>query len=119
MKTVLLSVLLVLFTMAAFCQSDTSAVLVGTATPGAPDATITSQTWTQLSGSPATMTTQRPGTVIASKLTAGVYVFAFSATDNFGNISVPKQLKVTILRYNPLPITNVGGDIIIQLGKSN
>ena len=118
MKTVL-SILFVLFSMTAFCQSDTSAVLTGTVLTKAPDATIVSQVWTQISG-PATalLTPQGIGKVLASGLIAGVFVLQFKVTDNFGQSGTINK-KITVLRYNQPPTADAGGDIIIQLGKSN
>ena len=83
----------------------------------APDATIVSYRWTQISGpNTATIATPNSATTTVSNLISGVYVFRFTITDNFG-FSGFDDVQGTVKRNPQSPVANAGSDFIIQLGK--
>lgn len=117
MKKLLLLSFFFLFTLAAFSQTSADTTFQGKVVSKAPDATIVSYKWTQISG-PNTATIQTPNaaTTNVSNLIAGVYVFRFTITDNFGLVGTDDK-NVTVQRYAQAPVADAGGDIIIKLGK--
>lgn len=79
----------------AFILPTTSATLTGTAT-GNGGATITSTTWSQLSGPSSTIASPSSLTTAVSALSiVGVYVYQLSATDSNGNSS-NSTMQITV-----------------------
>lgn len=115
-KLFLLSALFFL-SFAAFSQTTADTTFQGTVVSKAPDATIVAYKWTQISGpNTATIGSPNSATTTVSNLVAGVYLFRFTITDNFG-FSGSSDKKVTVNRYSQVPVADAGGDIIIQLSK--
>lgn len=57
---------------------------------------------------------QQVATFATKGLAVGTYVFTMIATDNFGNASIAKTQKVTVLMPTITPpVINAGSDIII------
>lgn len=75
------------------------------------DGTITSFSWTKLSGSTVTMSDTAAATLGLSGLSAEVYVFALTVTDNNGSAA---QDNVTVIVNGP-PVADAGADQLITL----
>ena len=103
--------------LSAFSQSTADTTIQGKVVSKAPDATIVSYKWTQVSGpSTATIATPNAATTTVSGLISGVYVFRFTITDNFGFVG-SDDVKGTVNRNPQAPVADAGEDFIIQLGK--
>lgn len=81
-----------------------------------PDGTISSYSWTQVSG-PSTSTINGAATSVAtaSNLVAGLYTFKLTVTDNKG-ATANATVKITVVSSTPAPpIANAGSDQTITL----
>lgn len=115
MRKLLLFSLLFLLSFSVFSQSTADTTFEGKVVSKAPDATIVSYKWAQVSGpNTATLATPNAATTIASNLIAGIYVFRFTITDNFG-FSGSDDKKVTVNRNPQAPVADAGVDITVQL----
>ena len=110
--------LAIIFSISFSLQAQTVAdtTLHGTLVSKAPDATSVTYLWTQVSGptasaivSPTSLVTNVTG------LTVGVYTYQLVGTDNFGVVSLPKQVTVTVIRLATAPVVDAGANITIQL----
>ncbi len=91
-----------------------SATMAGSATD--PDGTISSHTWTQVSGpNTATITTPGSYTTTMTGLIQGTYLFQLSATDNSGATSTDNMQVVVNPAINQPPVANAGTDQNITL----
>ncbi|WP_198173037.1 PKD domain-containing protein, partial [Hymenobacter ginkgonis] len=73
----------------------TSTTLVGSATDA--DGTISSYTWSQVSGpNTATFSSKTVAVPTISGLAVGNYIFSLVATDNLGLASQPAQVTVSV-----------------------
>ncbi|AYB34740.1 right-handed parallel beta-helix repeat-containing protein [Chryseolinea soli] len=86
----------------------TSVALTGTASD--PDGSISSYTWTKVSGSTATLTNATTATLSVTGLVAGTYVFRLTVKDNAG-ATASDDVTVTV-RTNTTPIVSVGASIL-------
>ncbi|MEP2771630.1 MAG: PKD domain-containing protein [Fulvivirga sp.] len=84
------------------------------------DGSITTYSWSKLSGPSATLTNANSATLSLSNLLEGTYVFELTVTDNDG-ISASDQAIVTVnpQATNQAPTVNAGNDIEIQLPTSS
>lgn len=90
-----------------------SVTLNGTASMD-PDGTITTYSWTQISGpSSATLGSPSSPVTIANNLRAGIYVFSLSVTDNSGAQSSAMVRIVVNPSGSIPPVANAGGNITI------
>ncbi|WP_375434373.1 malectin domain-containing carbohydrate-binding protein [uncultured Hymenobacter sp.] len=96
-----------------------STVLSGSGTD--PDGTISTHTWTQVSGpNTATFTSKTVAQPTVSGLVAGVYVFSLVVTDNAGLASAADQMSVTVnSATNTAPVANAGADKTVTLPTSS
>ncbi|MBX2895942.1 MAG: T9SS type B sorting domain-containing protein [Cyclobacteriaceae bacterium] len=85
-----------------------------TATASDPDGTISSIVWEKRSGGPATLTNANSLTVTVSGLTAGIYTFRITVTDN-GGATAFSEVNVNVLQGNQSPTANAGNDQAITL----
>lgn len=110
----LLTAILILFSFGAFAQTATTH-LKGTVKAVASDAKIVSYKWTKISG-PADGTVASPSTIETdvTGLSIGVYVFEFSATDNFG-MTGKDNVQITVSRDGVAPSVDAGPDQNITL----
>lgn len=110
----LLLIALLLCSFGAIAQT-TSVHLKGTLKSKASDATITSYKWVQVSG-PTQVIFSTPNAIEtnASGLKLGVYVFEFSATDNF-NKTGRDNTTVNVSRDGDAPSVDAGPDQNILL----
>ncbi|SHH51634.1 Right handed beta helix region [Chryseolinea serpens] len=81
-----------------------SVAITGTASD--PDGTISTYTWTQVSGTASTLTNAATATVTASGLVAGTYVFRLTVKDNAG-ATASDDVTVTV-KANSVPTVSVG-----------
>jgi hypothetical protein len=92
--------------------------VTGTATD--PDGTITSVSWSMISG-PAAAVIQQPASysTVINNLVEGLYQFIFSAVDNSG-ATISDTLTITVLQphSNQPPVANAGNDINITLPQN-
>lgn len=104
--------------LSAFSQAATNPpTFEGKVVSKAPDATIVSYKWEQISGpNTATIETPNAATTLVTGLVSGEYVFRFTIKDNFGLVGADDK-KVTVNRFAQAPVADAGQDIIIQLGK--
>ncbi len=84
-----------------------STVLVGTGSD--PGGSIVSYVWTKQSGGSATLTNDLTSTLGLTNLTAGVYVFRLTVTDNDGNtgfdeVTITVSSSPTLFITNPSPV---------------
>jgi hypothetical protein len=83
------------------------------------DGTITSYTWSKLSGPSAyTIVTPNASSTSITGLAEGVYIFRLSVTDNQGAISsddIQITVKAAMPKPNLAPTANAGRDIVITL----
>lgn len=86
--------------------------ITGTATPGS--GTITSFSWTKISGPNVTMTNQTTATVSLAGMVTGIYTFRFTVTNSNG-VSASDDVKVTVISANLPPVANAGSDVSITL----
>ena len=82
----------------------TSVALTGTASD--PDGSISSYTWTKVSGSTATLTNATTATLSVTGLVAGTYVFRLTVKDNAG-ATASDDVTVTV-STNKVPTVSVG-----------
>lgn len=85
-----------------------------TATASDPDGSIASYLWEKVSGPSATMANTSTASLSLSALTAGVYTFRITVTDNVGGKS-SDDVKVTVIAANQAPVANAGPDITLTL----
>ena len=84
------------------------------------DGTISTYTWTQVSGpNTATFTSKAVAVPTISGLVAGSYTFSLVVTDNLGAASAADQVIITVSAANQLPIANAGPDKAITLPVSS
>ncbi|MBN8577745.1 MAG: gliding motility-associated C-terminal domain-containing protein [Cytophagales bacterium] len=76
--------------------------------------TITSYSWTKLSGPAVTMTNTNIATLSLSGMVVGVYTFRLTATSSTGQTAFD-DVKVTLLGGNQNPVANAGSDKILTL----
>lgn len=98
----------------------TSTILNGSGTDG--DGTVTVYTWTQVSGpNTATFASKTVAVPTISGLTAGVYTFSLTVTDNQLATSVADQVVITVnaATGNQPPVANAGIDKLITLPVSS
>jgi hypothetical protein len=76
------------------------------------DGTITSYTWTKVSGATASLSGSNTSTLTASALTTGTYVFRLTVQDNAG---ATKSDDVTVTVHGNPPVANAGADRLIKL----
>jgi hypothetical protein len=86
-----------------------SIALTGTASD--PDGSISSYTWTKVSGSTATLTNAATATLSLTGLVAGTYVFRLTVKDNAG-ATTSDDVTVTV-SANKLPTVSVGATLNI------
>lgn len=97
-------------------QLPTSSVnLVGSGND--PDGTIASYAWTQVSGAAATITSPTTASTSVTGLTAGVYQFTLTVTDN-GGLLGSDNIIITVNPANIPPTANAGTDQTITLPTS-
>jgi hypothetical protein len=90
-----------------------SVTLAGSATDA--DGTISSHTWSKVSGGAATITTPSSYTSTITGLTQGVYLFQLSATDNGGGVNTDLMQVTVNAAANVSPTANAGSDRAITL----
>jgi hypothetical protein len=90
-----------------------SVTLAGSATDA--DGTISSHTWSKISGGAATITTPSSYTSTITGLTQGVYLFQLSATDNGGGVNTDLMQVTVNAAANVSPTANAGSDRAITL----
>lgn len=86
--------------------------ITGTGTPGS--GSITSFSWTKVSGPDVTMTNQTTATVSLANMVTGVYTFRFTVTNSNG-ATASDDVKVTVIAANLPPVANAGPDKTITL----
>lgn len=84
------------------------------------DGTVTSYAWTQLAGSPATLTNANTFQVTISDLAAGTYSFRLTVTDNAGGTGI-SDVNVTVnpSTANQPPVANAGPHIALTLPNNS
>lgn len=86
-----------------------------TGTASDPDGSISSYLWERVSGaSTAILSNTATATVTVSALTAGVYTFRLTVTDNKAATAFD-EVNVTVVAANQSPVANAGIDISITL----
>ena len=75
------------------------------------DGTITSYSWSKLSGPTYTISDSTVANPTISNLVAGVYTFRLTVTDNDGKIATDD----VVITVNTLPVANAGSDQTIHL----
>ena len=100
--------LLFLFAFAAMMFTVNAQTAFDTISPKVsdPDGTVASIKWEKLSGPNMQFSTTTSVTTIVSGLTAGVYVFQMTATDNQGATSAA-QFELTVLPKNRPPVITI------------
>jgi gliding motility-associated-like protein len=94
-----------------------SVVLTGSGTDS--DGTITSYSWTKVSGGAVILTNGNTATLTASGLLVGTYVFRLTVTDNQGaQGSDDATVIVNLAGSNVAPVANAGPDKTITLPTS-
>jgi gliding motility-associated-like protein len=76
--------------------------------------TITSYSWTKVSGPTVTIANATTPTVSLTNLVEGVYIFRLTATNNSGD-SGYDEVKVTVIQTNQAPVANAGPDQTLTL----
>jgi dienelactone hydrolase len=90
-----------------------STILTGSGTDS--DGTITSYSWTQISGpSVSTLTNKLTSALTISGLSIGTYVYSLQVKDNSGNTDTD-YIKLTVTAANITPVANAGSDKTITL----
>jgi gliding motility-associated-like protein len=84
------------------------------------DGSVTSYSWTKVSGGAATLVNATSPTLTLTGLVAGVYKFRLRVTDNSGatNDDVATVLVNDIAANQP-PVANAGGDIVLTLPNNS
>ena len=84
-----------------------------------PDGSLTSYTWSQLSGPVATVANETTSSVSLINLIEGIYVFRLTVEDDKGS-SGSDDVTVTVnaLGINQRPLPNAGPDLIVNLPNS-
>jgi hypothetical protein len=90
-----------------------SVTLAGSATDA--DGTISSHTWSKVTGGAATITTPSSYTSTITGLLQGVYQFQLSATDNSSGVNVDVMQVTVNAAVNVAPVANAGSDRAITL----
>jgi gliding motility-associated-like protein len=85
--------------------------ITGTATTET--GSITSYTWTLVSGPTGTLTNTNTPTVTLTNLIAGIYTFRLTASN--GTEIAYDDVKVTVTSANQAPVANAGNDVILTL----
>lgn len=85
-----------------------------TGTASTESGSITSYTWTKVSGPTVTITNATTPTVSLTNLVEGVYTFRLTATNNSGDSGFD-EVKVTVIQTNQTPIANAGPDQTLTL----
>ena len=83
------------------------------------DGTITSYSWTKVSGGIATLLNNLTSTLSLSALIPGTYVFRLTVTDNQGATDYDDVTVTVSLSANQSPTVNAGGDKSITLPTSS
>ncbi|GIL23255.1 MAG: hypothetical protein BroJett042_17680 [Bacteroidota bacterium] len=78
------------------------------------DGTVTTYLWEKVSGPTATLANINTNTLSVSGLTAGVYVFRLTVTDNTG-ATASDQVTLTVIDSNQAPVANAGGNVTVTL----
>jgi len=89
-----------------------------TATASDPDGSISSIQWEKKTGAAATLTNANTLTVTISGLTAGIYTFRITVTDN-NNATAFSEVTVNVLVGNQSPTANAGPDQSLTLPTNN
>jgi Secretion system C-terminal sorting domain/PKD domain len=91
-----------------------SATLAGSGTD--PDGTISAYAWIKISGPAAgTLTNANTNTATANGLTAGVYKYELTVTDNAGATGKDTVQVMVYIPGNQPPVANAGADITVTL----
>src|SRR6185312_15673041 len=86
-----------------------------TGTASDPDGSISSYLWERVSGaSTAILSNTATATLTVSALTAGVYTFRLTVTDNKA-ATASDDVNITVVAANQSPVANAGTDISITL----
>jgi len=78
------------------------------------DGTVTTYLWEKVSGPTATLANMNTNILSVSGLTAGVYVFRLTVTDNAG-ATASDQVTLTVIDSNQAPVANAGGNVTVTL----
>ncbi|HNT50805.1 MAG TPA: Ig-like domain-containing protein, partial [Cyclobacteriaceae bacterium] len=78
------------------------------------DGTVTTYLWEKVSGPNATLANFNTNTLSLSGLTAGVYVFRLTVTDNLGATS-NDLVTLTVIDSNQAPVANAGSTVTVTL----
>jgi dienelactone hydrolase len=90
-----------------------STILTGSGTDS--DGTISSYSWTQISGpSVSTLTNKLTSALTISGLSIGTYMYSLQVKDNSGNTDTD-YIKLTVTAANIAPVANAGADKTITL----
>lgn len=89
-------------------------VLSGSATDT--DGTVTTYSWTKVSGPAATLANENTATLTLTDLVQGIYVFRITATDDDGDIDTDDAtITVNPAAVNQVPVANAGIDRALVL----
>ncbi len=86
-----------------------------------PDGSITAYAWKKVAGTGGVIGNAKAGITAVTGLTAGVYTFQLTVTDNEG-ATATDQLRVTVKAAAPAnvpPVANAGSDVSITLPQNN
>jgi hypothetical protein len=90
-----------------------SVSITGTASDS--DGSVTSFTWTKVSGGSATLSGASTSTLAVSGLTQGAYTFRLTVRDNHGASKSDDVVVSVVSSSNALPIADAGNDVLISL----
>ncbi|MBX2898329.1 MAG: tandem-95 repeat protein [Cyclobacteriaceae bacterium] len=80
------------------------------------DGTISAYSWTQISGSAASLANSNTSTLTVTGLSEGVYIFRLTVTDNAGGTGISDvTVTVNAASANQPPIANAGPNIALTL----
>ncbi|MCE7862665.1 MAG: tandem-95 repeat protein [Bacteroidetes bacterium CHB5] len=82
------------------------------------DGTVTTYLWEKVSGPTATLANMNTNILSVSGLTAGVYVFRLTVTDNAG-ATASDLVTLTVIDSNQAPVANAGGNVTVTLPTSS
>ena len=91
--------------------------LVGSGTD--PDGTVVSYAWTKVSGTGGTIVSPSTDTTAITGLTAGIYKFVLTVTDNDGATGRDTMQVTVDTAVNQPPVANAGPDRVITLPKDS